>query len=687
MRAVRFILFLIAALLGTAPASAAGQSCAQAPLALVLSGGGAKGLAHIGVLRVLDSLGIRPSLVVGTSMGSIVGAMYAAGYSGREIDSLARNLRLSNLFRLYAPHVPRSLGSRPPLIAWEDGDGGFSLQRAAVDEPGVNALINAAMLRGNLRARGDFDSLPIPFRAVTTDLGRREQVTLGHGDLAQAVRASMSIPLVFAPERIDGRFLGDGAFVDNIPVRTARALGAGRIVVSDATEHLADSLDLGNPVLLADQLIGYLVQQPAETLGMMDRLVRPDIHGYKSLNFSPEAVGELIDRGYRAARESLADYPCAAPAGRLTRSPAPPLHLATLSVEGTRPERARYLPRTFGLVPGDSLDPRRIRDGFRALARSESVRSVWLHPSGRPDSLAMTLQVHNASHRLAALGLAYDNDLGGRMWAGGADRALLGERLEGSVAFGLGELRQDADIGLRLTTVRDRRPRLALTAQVVREEIRRFDAEGLELRAARARGFTGFTGIEQELGGRWFLSGGAQLRLWHDPSSTDGSALGGVVTLSSGSPFSAEGVQAEAFLSSAYTRVAVAASTRLRLSPRLALLPSVRYGWGRHLPLPASFMLGGYDGFPGLHIGERRGDREAYGALTATMALVGPVEWRLTGALGRTATGGSALPGGRWEFGGRTGLGVLTPIGSIRVEYGRARGGRDAMFVRLGEWF
>jgi outer membrane translocation and assembly module TamA len=98
-------------------------------------------------------------------------------------------------------------------------------------------------------------------------------------------------------------------------------------------------------------------------------------------------------------------------------------------------------------------------------------------------------------------------------------------------------------------------------------------------------------------------------------------------------------------------------------------------------------MLGGYEGFPGQHIGEHRGDREAYASLTSTLAVIGPVEFRLTGAAGKAANGGPALPDGRWEVGARTGLGVKTPIGSIRVEYGRARGGRDAMFVRLGEWF
>ena len=110
-RAMRSLLVLFALWMASPLAA---QSCSDGPVALVLSGGGAKGIAHIGVLRVLDSLGVRPDLVVGSSMGAVIGAMYASGYSGREIDSLARTLPLSSLFRTYAPRAPRSLGPLQP---------------------------------------------------------------------------------------------------------------------------------------------------------------------------------------------------------------------------------------------------------------------------------------------------------------------------------------------------------------------------------------------------------------------------------------------------------------------------------------------------------------------------------------------------------------------------------------------
>jgi hypothetical protein len=285
------------------------------------------------------------------------------------------------------------------------------------------------------------------------------------------------------------------------------------------------------------------------------------------------------------------------------------------------------------------------------------------------------------------VGLAYDNDLGGRMWVGAVDRALLGRRLEGSVSAGLGELRQDVEIGLRSVTIGNRRLRPVFTAQLVREQIRQFDPDGVQLKPLRTRQGTAFAGIEQGLGSRWRLSGGIQGQTWHDPLVSSRASIGGIVQLSSGTTLPAPAFAAEAVVMDRYRRFSLVASSRIRLSPRMVLAPSVRYGWGRTLPAAESFMLGGYEGFPGLLIGEFRGDREAYTALAASYTLAGPLVFRIEGAAGRTAVGGPAVPDGRWQLGARAGFAAETPIGSFRVEYGRARGGRDGMFVRLGEWF
>ena len=189
---------LLTCLLAAPPADA--QTCRPAPTALVLSGGGAKGLAHIGVLRVLDSLGIRPDLVVGSSMGAIIGGMYASGYrAGRSTPSPVP-CPWPTSFEPINP-APRSLGLLQPLVLWEQGERRFTIQSAAVGEAEVNALVNAAMLRGNLLARGNFDSLPIPFRAVAADLADRTAVVLAHRRPGPRRPGQLAYHCVFAPSR------------------------------------------------------------------------------------------------------------------------------------------------------------------------------------------------------------------------------------------------------------------------------------------------------------------------------------------------------------------------------------------------------------------------------------------------------------------------------------------------------
>lgn len=633
-------------------------------------------------------MGIRPTLIVGTSMGSIIGGMYASGYTGREIDSLTRSLTLSDLFTRYAPRVPDALAPRPALVVWEKGDARFSLQRAAVREGEVNSLLNAAMLRGNLLGRGNFDSLSIPFRAVATDLAGRTEVVLRSGDLARAVRASMSIPLVFEPERLNGRYLGDGALVANIPARTARAEGARRLLVSDATEHLGDSLDLSDPLVLAEQLLGFLFNQPGVATDSGDRLIRPKVESYKSLNFSRENIAELIDLGYDAARDALQDYPCLAPGGPASpRRPAPEFKVAHITGTSDSSAEGRFVRRLLGLEEGDRMIVEQVRAGFRRLARHDGFRAVWLQPSGPPDSMTLDLIVRPASGRMAAVGLAYDNDLGGRMWLGAVDRHLLGQRAEAAVALGLGELRQDLELGLRTFTVAERPLRPAATLILSRDRVRRFDREGIEQEALKTNEAVGFLGLEQELGNMWQVAIGGRMHLWRDAGNGGRAAWGGLLQLSSLDRLGPVRAQAEVAVTDAYTRVQASVGARTAVSRAVTITPWVRYGWGEDLPAQSTFVLGGWDGFPGFHIGEQRGDREAYAGLSGAVDLVGPLGFRIEGAIGQVATGGPALPDAEWELGGRAGFSVETPIGPIRLEYGIEQDGRDEFFVRLGEWF
>jgi predicted acylesterase/phospholipase RssA len=679
-----FIL-LVAALLAAGPAYA--QRCRPVRTALVLSGGGAKGLAHIGLLRVMDSLGLRPDLIVGSSMGAAIGALYASGYSGRELDSLSRVVDLNQFFRAYSPRAPRSLGPLQPLVVWEQGDRRFSLQSPGIVEAEANALINAAMLRGNLLARGDFDSLPVPFRAVATDLATRRAVVLAAGDLAQAVRASVAIPFLFAPERTDeGRFLVDGGLSANIPIRIARALGAERVIVSDATEHPTDSLLVYSAMSVADRLVQFLFQQAPDSLYDADLVVRPAVEGFTSLNFSRRNIDSLLALGRMAADTMLPRLRCRA-VGLPRRSAALPSRITGVQIKGANAGARLALERLLGLGLSDSLDFDLLLSRVRRLgATAEAYHAVWLGPAGAGDSVSFHLKLRRAARRVAGLGLAYDNELGGRMWAGLVDRSVFGAAAEGSGAILLGELRRELYLGLRRKyQVGHQLLDPTLTIRLATENVKRFDSGGGELPEAETREAIGFAGAERILDQNWEGALGIYGHTWREPAGGNLTTVGGLVritrtTRTRGRVFLAEGIW-----TGEYRRAALEGEANLQLGA-VRLTPRARLGWGERLPLQSTFPLGGDDGFPGLHIGERRGDREAMVGVMFTVPILRPLLGRIEFAGGRTALGGGFLEGD-WVGGVRGGIGADTPVGPVRLEYGYSTEDRGALLLRLGRWF
>jgi NTE family protein len=661
------------------------QDCRPPRTALVLSGGGAKGIAHVGVLAALDSIGIRPDLIVGSSMGAAVGALYASGYSGRELDSLVRVVPLSQLFRTYRPRAPRSLGVLRPLVMWEQGERRFNLQNASIIEPEVNALVSAAMLRGNLIARGDFDSLPIPFRAVATDLGTGKPVVIGSGDLAQAVRASIAIPLVFAPELRDSQFLADGGLSANIPVAVARAEGAERVIVSDATEHPAESFDGYSPINVADRLIQFLFQQPAESVRAGDVLVRPDVDGFTSLNFSPKRLERLLANGRAAADSTLAAVECRpAPAAHSERQI--PRRITGFTAGAANDSERLALERMLGFGLEDTLNADLLRSRVRGLGTSDAYTSVWLGPHGSDDSVGFDLSIRRAPRRVVAIGLGYDNELGGRMWAGAVDRRVFGLALEGSAALFLDAFRKELYTGFR------RKFQIArqlmdptLTLRFATEDVRQFDADGDELEELETEEALGFAGVERVFPHGWEVALGLHGHVWGEPARDGLSTLGIAARAIRVSRTRGRVVRAEGVWSGVYQRARVEAEVLGRFGV-VRFTPRAMVGWGDNLPIQLAFPLGGDDGFPGLHIGERRGDREAMLGLMFTVPLKGPLLGRMEFAGGRTANGGPLLGDDGWVGGIRAGIGADTPVGEVRFEYGYSTEDRGAVFVRLGDW-
>ena len=692
-----------ALLAGFAAPSARAQigSCAPARTALVLSGGGAKGFAHIGVLRVLDSLGVVPDFIVGTSMGAVVGSMYAAGYTGVEIDSIVRHSPGGQLIHTFQAVTPASLGTRQPQLAYAEGDGISGLQTNALNERDVNALLEQKLMLGNLSSRGNFDSLPIPFRAVATNLRTHTPVVMGSGDLPRSVRASISIPLVFTPVHMDGTYLADGGLVANVPVGIARELGAQRVIVSDLSIPQSDTIPLLSAAAVSARLLDYLADQPRAVMGPDDIYMLMPVEKYATLDFAPEKMDALLAMGLKVADSVFGQASCLNPLNKTGRRPLDlPRYVGGITLASEKDpalknqkDPAIGVLADLGLVAGDSIPYTVLRKRTDRLSQSSLIEAVWLYPSGTGDSVSFTPVVRPAPRFYAAGGVAYDNAMGGEVWLGAVYRNLFGLGLETSSRIQLGGLRDEAELGIR-KNLRYRWHILApaLTLNGGFEQIPLYSEDGRELDAIDTRDLTGFAGVERVLGRGWSVAFGAVARFWYQPheigvsEEEDSFAGGGTARAERFVAFDATRVLVEATWTSSYSRAF--AQVQLPWStPRYGIRSLLRAGAGSDLPLQLTFALGGSAGFPGIQPSELRGSTELSGQAEFWFRVAGLLEAQLDVGGGSISEEGDFFGGDTWLGGIRLGVGAMTPIGPVKVGYGWATGGREALMVRMFRWF
>lgn len=299
----------IAAMLVLMAPAAAETSEAGEKIGLVLSGGGARGLAHIGVLHVLEEEGIRPDVITGTSMGAIIGALYASGYRAAEIEQIARDMNWLDTFtdaspRHHQPYTLRQLeaGLSTDLRLSVTREG-ISFPRGAIQGQKLGLVLDHLFIRDGRPLT--FEQLPISFAAVAADLETGEAVVLDRGEVATAVRASMSIPGALEPVELDGRMLVDGGIVDNMPVSLAREMGADRIIAVDVGAPLLSRDEIRSVFSVAQQTSGFLVRlntlEQRDSLTAEDTLVVPQLDGLSSLAFNQ--AESLMSAGLDAAND------------------------------------------------------------------------------------------------------------------------------------------------------------------------------------------------------------------------------------------------------------------------------------------------------------------------------------------------------------------------------------------------
>jgi predicted acylesterase/phospholipase RssA len=488
------------------------QESAGAQQAVALGGGGSRGLAHAGALLGLEQRGYRFDLVTGTSMGAIVGGLYAAGYQPSEIWRLIETVDWPAMFAA----MPRVFGPERtvlyPMLELDARGGAAAATSGLITDWRINRLLVRLFLDADTRAGGDFDRLPRRYRAVTADVRTGEAVVLAEGPLARAVRASMSVPGVFSPVLWGDRLLVDGGIADYLPVLPARELGASYVVAVDVIRP-SPRMEEDNPVSLGLRAFRLVLLNTLPEGVQPDLLLLPPIGaGFAEAAF-PGDPRPLLEAGLEAglAAPPSPVEPLATPPAALLPQGAPPrIVLDRLVIDGGDHASAVLARRAFDRrVPGaydtaavfktlDRLYATGLYDGIWPYVRPSVGTSVSPAPDATlPDppvaaTLHLLLEPAPVSSLAGAAG--YDNDRGWRGWAAARTRPRRG--LMDMELAGL------ADGISRVGSVRFTRPvpvllplRGSFGAHVRDTEIRFFEnhqlQEDLSIRVGRVGGWFG----------------------------------------------------------------------------------------------------------------------------------------------------------------------------------------------------
>jgi len=697
------------------------RACSSPPgkIALVLPGGGAKGYAHVGVIKILDSLGIAPDLIVGTSMVSIMGAVYASGYSGEELERLTQRFNIGPYIGRYRPRAPRAFaitgatgagalqsqlpGEPLPTVLLKKSGSGFAFETSFADEGAVNLLLTSMMLRGNMIARGNFDSLPTPFRAVGTDIHSGARVVIDHGDLARGVRASMAIPFVFDPGVVDSLEMVDGGLSENVPVKLARELGATTIILStlDATKG-QDSLTRVKQKGTLDMMLDRIFLDTHPPLGPNDLEIRTDVSDIGNLDFSEEVVARLSQRGAAAARPVLIGS-CLPRKGRVV-TPMPPLTTALVTADAA-PGSSRLLRSAVKSHAEGASRAQATRSSLDTVQARASragtlgvLRSLWLNPEhAAGDSVAFDPIITWAPKRVLGLGAAFDNDLGGEAWIGWANRrAVIGSLppLETGGRFSIGSRRQEFLMSFR-KAIEDVRygPSPFLVVMAGRESSPFFaqGPNGVNIKVDLPLFSEQLlqVGYDVPNGDNWIIQVGPVLRHWRGgltSNTKSATPLGLALRVDEGNEKEHMYSRLDAEMNQRYSTAS--ARITLLIPKSFALFTNTLRLGGASTDAPFShwFLLGATDGFPGLNIGEQVGTWTASYMLDLAKPLFGPINLQVTGATGTISRDSDVNFGGQWLWGARIGIGADPPIGLIRLQYGLATNGRRQWFARVGRW-
>jgi len=440
---------------------------------VVLSGGGAKGLAHIGALKVIEEAGIPVDFVVGTSIGSIMAGIYALGYSADEMDSLVRSLDWNLLIRDQVSRTDVSYGFK------EDNDRYLItlpfMNRQSLSEEteaprgrpkGLLRNMPAALVEGqNLdqlftklsvgyQDDIDFNSLPIPFACVAVDLNTKEEVVFHSGDIVTAIRASMSIPGYFAPVHVGNRYLVDGGMLNNLPVDVVKAMGADYVITVDLhhfKKKLEGETDQTIPEMVGSMLSIMNGEKYQSGRAASDIIIEPNTSEFGVLAFDERSVNNLIDSGLVAGNrvmpqlQSLAAHLREYPESTRQRPPhainlnAETVLIESLGIQGTDANEMKWLLSRTDIGPGKVISGPDMDKAMDIIYNTKTFTKAGYRVRGTEDE-GYQLDIRLTPQRVhqAALGFRFDSEEMASILLGLSlnKRKLFGHKLDFEVELG-----------------------------------------------------------------------------------------------------------------------------------------------------------------------------------------------------------------------------------------------------------
>jgi len=380
-------------------------------IGLALSGGGFKGIAHAGVLEALTDSNIPIDYITGTSAGSIIGGLYALGYSIQEIDSIARHIDYNKLFldqtqrkNLFVSQKEQS-GKYMLDVRFKDLKPHIPL--AISSGQNINRQLMELYMESPLNTIRDFNKFKVPFRSVATELGTGKRVVLDHGNWVEAIRSSMSVPLVLSPVHRNNELLIDGGVADNIPIHLAREIGADMVIAVDVRAKLYSQSELKSMLTVADQIINILMNSSRDqVLNDADVVITPDLTD--STDDTIEQPAQLIKSGYNATMAKIEEIRTRYE--QLATQDRRKFSVNSLKIHGNKiltKNQILNIIETTGLIKSDTISGAQIDSISEQLMESGYFKDVAavLKDSADTNTLNILLTEHKQVHSVRLIGV------------------------------------------------------------------------------------------------------------------------------------------------------------------------------------------------------------------------------------------------------------------------------------------